>query len=327
MSATSPLTSVPTTNTGHLRSLRQTLVRSGIFIVLALVCLAGVIFSRQFATRDNIDTILTQAVPLMLVALGEAFVIFTGEIDLSVGAVVSLGSVIVGETMGGQDALIVPVALLTLLFGALVGLINGVIVSVIRIPSFLVTLAMVLILTGGDLVWTNAGPTSNITSHFRLLSEGRIGPLPSGIITLAAAITIALWIGDRTALGRAFFAVGSNARAAALAGLHVTRVKVMAFVLSGVFSAMAGVFYTAYVGEGQSFVGQGIELNAIAAVVLGGTSLFGGRGSIAGAVGGVMLLTVLYDLLILAGFGAAHQQVATGLILIIGTLLYVRLRS
>lgn len=300
--------------------------RGGIFVVIALVCVLGTMLSSEFLRRDNIDTIITQTVPLALVALGQTFVIFTGEIDLSVGALLSLASVIIGETMGGSNVRMVPVVLLALLFGAAVGVANGLLVTAIGIPSFIATLAMMLVLEGANLVWTNAGPASNLTSDFRLLSEGHVGPLPAGVVTLVGALLVAYWLAVRTPLGRKLLAVGSNRRAAEISGVHVRRVVIAGFVLSGIFAAAAGVFFTAYVGESQSFVGKGMELNAIAAAVLGGTSLFGGRGSIAGSVGGALLLTIVYDLLILGGFSPPYQQIATGLILIAGTLMYVRVR-
>lgn len=306
--------------------IRVALDRGGIFVVVVAVCVVGTAVSSQFLRQDNIDTIITQTVPLALVALGQSFVIFTGEIDLSVGALLSLASVIIGETMGGSNVRMVPVVVLALAFGAVVGIGNGLLVTAIGIPSFIATLAMMLVLEGANLVWTNAGPASNLSSDFRVLSEGHLGPLPSGIVTLVTGLLAAYWLAARTPLGRSLLAVGSNRRAAEISGIAVRRVVVMGFVLSGIFAAAAGVFFTAYVGESQSFVGKGMELSAIAAAVLGGTSLFGGRGSISGSVGGALLLTIVYDLLILGGLSAPYQQVATGLILIAGTLLYVRVR-
>lgn len=306
---------------------RTILDRGGIFVVVVLVCVLGTFVSAEFLRKDNIDVIITQTVPLALVALGQTFVIFTGNIDLSVGSLLSLASVIVGETMGGSNARMVPVIVLALLFGAGVGTVNGLLVSTVRIPSFIVTLAMMLVLDGVNLVWTNAGPASNLTADFRLISEGHIGPLPSGVLTLAVGVIVAYWIAARTPLGRMFLAVGSNRRAAEISGVRIHRVVIAGFVLSGIFAAAAGVFFTAYVGESQSFVGKGMELSAIAAAVLGGTSLFGGRGSVVGSVGGALLLTIVYDLLILAGLSPPYQQISTGVILIAGTLMYVRARS
>jgi ribose/xylose/arabinose/galactoside ABC-type transport system permease subunit len=220
--------------------------------------------------------------------------------------------------MGAQDAMIAPVLLLVALFGALVGGVNGTLSTKLGIPSFIVTLAMLLILQSINLVWTSGAPASDLAPAFAVFATMRFVGVPVGAVLLVLIVILAWFMLSRTVLGRRFLAVGSNPDAARVAGVDVGRARLWAFILSGLCAAAAGAFYTSYVGSGQSWLGSGMELTAIAAAVIGGVDLFGGRGTAVGAVGGALLLAVIFNLLIIAGVPAAYNPVVTGLLLLAG---------
>jgi ribose/xylose/arabinose/galactoside ABC-type transport system permease subunit len=298
----------------------------GIFAVVLLLGIAGTLLHERFLHPINIRNIVAVATPIAILGLGMAFVLFAGEIDLSVGSTLSIASVILGTFMARETGMIVPVALLALAAGAAVGVVNGLLVAYIGVPSFIATLATLLVVAGINFLWTKGGPRSNLAPEFRLLSEGRIDVWPISMIVLVVVVSVIAWIiTHRTRFGRQLMIVGSNAVAARIAGVDVARVKLGAFMLSGMFAAIAGMFVTARVGSAQSDVGRGMELDAIAAAVLGGISLFGGRGHVLSAVGGALVLGILFNLLILLGLPTEAQLVTTGVVVVAAVLLYSRM--
>lgn len=298
----------------------------GIYGVVLLLMVIGALSNERFLHPLNIRNILSFAAPISILGLGMAFVLFTGEIDLSVGSTLSLSSIILGTFMDKSVSMIVPVVLLALAAGALVGVANGLLVAYVGVPSFVATLATLLVVAGINFVWTKGGPRSNIPKEFRLFSEGRIDVWPVSTVILILVMSGVAWlIAHRTRFGRQLFIIGSNPVAARVAGIDVPRVKLGAYVLSGMFAAVAGMYITARVGSAQSDVGRGMELSAIAAAVLGGISLFGGRGHVLSAVGGGLVLGILFNLLILLGFPTEAQLITTGVVVVAAVLLYSRL--
>ena len=301
--------------------------RMGAWSALLLLTLVASALSPQFLTIRNLTNIVNQSAPLAFIAIGQTFVLLVAGIDLSVGSTVSLVSVATGLWMLGRDAMIPVVLLADLGLGACVGLANGLLIAWRRLPDFIVTLGMLIFLQGVNLAWTKGGPNSDLAPHFRLLSEGRVGPFPVAVFWLAGAAVLAWGLAGRTTFGRAIYAVGGNRAAARLAGVNVNLVRVLTYVISGVCAAMAGAFLTARVGEGQTWVGRGMELDSIAAAVMGGTSLFGGRGTIGGSVAATFILLVLYNILLLKGQSYQVQFVVKGLVIITSVALYTRFRA
>jgi len=301
--------------------------RGAVYVVLVLLIVAGALSYPSFLSAQNIGNIATQAAPIILAALGMTFVLLPAEIDLSVGSLISIVSVIVANGMQGRDSLVLPVLILALLAGAFTGLVNGVLTTGLRIPSFIVTLAMLLILQGINLVWTAGAPSSTLAPSFNGLTGREVLAIPVGVYVVVAAMLVVHFVLKRTYVGRLLFLIGSNPRAVHIAGIAVAPIKTLAFVLSGVLAACAGIFLTSYVGSGQSWLGAGMELTAIAATVIGGTDLFGGRGSAAAAVGGGLLLTVIFNLLIFMGVPSEYDPVATGAILLAGIGIYLASES
>lgn len=328
--ASVPDAPVPAARASTAASARRWLARVGptfgIFGVVLLLVIAGTLLHERFLHPINIRNILAVATPTAILGMGIAFVLFTGEIDLSVGSTLSIASVILGTFMAKEAGMIVPVVLLALAAGALIGVVNGVLVAYIGVPSFIATLATLLVVAGINFVWTKGGPRSNLAPEFRLLSEGRIDVWPVSMVLLIVVVSVIAWlIAHRTRFGRQLIVVGSNAVAARVSGIDVARVKLGAFVLSGMFAAVAGMFITARVGSAQSDVGRGMELDAIAAAVLGGISLFGGRGNVLSAVGGGLVLGILFNLLILLGLPTEAQLITTGVVVVAAVLLYSRM--
>ncbi len=289
-----------------------------IWAVVVALAIVGLVAYPEFGTVQNFGNMVTQAVPVALLAIGVSFVLIAGEIDLSVGSLVSLVSVMIANWMAAQDNMIVPVLCAVAFFGALVGVMNGVLTTRLGIPSFITTLAMLLILQSANLVWTAGAPASDLAPAFAGFAGSSWGGVPVGAPILVFIVFAGWFILYRTVLGRRLFLVGSNPRAAHVAGLNVGGARLQAFVLCSFLSAAGGTFLTSYVGSGQSWLGSGMELAAIAAAVIGGVDLFGGRGTATGAVGGAVLLTLIFNLLIIAGVPAAYNTVVTGVILLVG---------
>ncbi|WP_117207977.1 ABC transporter permease [Allorhizocola rhizosphaerae] len=296
---------------------------TGIGPILALLAvLLMVIAIRQpsFYDPPSLLAFLKRAAPLVILAAGQYFVIVAGDFDLSVGSLVTAEVVIAARLIDGDPAMTWPVVALMIGFGLMVGLANGLITTALRVPSFITTLGMYLILVGAVYTWTGGSPRGALTEEFRLLGRRGIEgipflqQLPYAVLVLAGIATIAVVL-MRSDFGKVLLAVGGNPRAAALSGARVNLMRVIAFLISGLFAAVAAVLLGGF--GGVSFqVGAGLEFTAITAVVLGGVVLGGGRGSVIGAMLGAVTLEVLFTLLNLFGVSGALKSAVQGLIII-----------
>jgi ribose transport system permease protein len=263
---------------------------------------------------------LKRAAPLAVLAAGAYFVLASGEFDLSVGSLVTVVVVVAARLSDGDPANTWPVIALLLAIGLAVGLINGFVTTVLRVPSFITTLAMLLILQGAVFLWTEGAPQGALAENFR--SIGRLGiegipvieELPYSVIILVALGAVAVWL-MRGHFGHRVLAVGDNDRAAALSGINVARVRTAAFVLSAISAVVAGILLGGFAGVSAQ-VGLGLEFEAITAAVLGGTVLGGGRGSVTGAMAGALALIALFTLLNLQGVSGALEDAVEGVIII-----------
>jgi ribose/xylose/arabinose/galactoside ABC-type transport system permease subunit len=308
------------------RALIQFAATHGIFVVVAVFVVFATVSNDRFLQPDNIRNVLQIATPIAILALGQAFVLFTGNVDLSVGSIVSVGAAVLGKYMGADDAMILPVVLLAIGVGGLLGAINGGLVAYARIPSFVATLGTLLAISGAQLVWTQGAPTSNFAPSFNLVSQAGTGEIPTATLGWLIGATFIAWLlASKLAFGRRLLLIGSNARASEIAGLPVRRTVLLAYMLSGMFAAAAAVYLTSTVGSAQAQIGAGRELEAIAACVLGGISLFGGRGRIVSALGGALLLGGLFNFLVLSGAAFEVQQVLKGAVVIVAVLGYARM--
>jgi ribose transport system permease protein len=289
--------------------------------VLLIVVFVWISFEDQnFLTPEGFLAYLKTSAPLAILAIGAYFVLASGEFDLSVGSLVTVTAVVAAKQIDGDPSNTVPTIVLLFAIGAAVGLFNGFATTILRVPSFIVTLAMLLILNGAVFLWTGGAPVGDLADNFRAIGrEGIEGfpvleELPYSAIVLIACAVLAV-IAARGSFGRRVLAVGDNARAAALSGVNVARVKTAAFVISATSAVIAGILLAGFAGV-TSQVGIGLEFQAITAAVLGGVVLGGGRGTVMGAVAGALVLEALFKLLNLYGVDRALEQAFTGIVIV-----------
>lgn len=296
----------------YLNNLRQ----YGILIVFAVICILISIVSPQFLTVSNWTIIFTQVSINALLAFGATFVIITGGIDLSIGSIVAVSSV-TAAMLAHPDAypIILPI-LIALLAGLLIGAFNGFVITKSNIAPFIVTLGTMTIGRGLALILSNGRPVSNLSDSFIFIGSGTFLGIPLLIIVLIFTFILCSIVLNKTILGRYIYAVGGNEQAARASGINVTRVKIAVYSISGLLAGLAGVLLTSRITTGQPNAGAGFELDAIAAVVIGGTSTTGGKGSMLGTLIGVLLIGVINNGLDLLNVTSYYQQVVMGIIII-----------
>ena len=290
---------------------------------IALIILVVVIgtISPQFRTVNNIFSLLRQSSVNGLIALGMTFVILTGGIDLSVGAVLALSTVFAASMISAGVP--VPVAvLISLIIGTVLGLISGFLVSKGRLQPFIATLVTMTIYRGITMIYTNGKPISNLgnSEFLRFIGRGEFLGIPVPVWILLVTFLIFFFLLKKTVLGRKIYAVGSNQKAAAIAGVNINKIKLFVYSVSGFMSALAGIILLSRLGSAQPVLGIGYELDAIAAVALGGTSLSGGRGKFYGTLIGVLIIAVLNNGLNILGVSSYYQDVAKGIVILIAVL-------
>ena len=296
----------------YIKNLRQ----YGIFIVFSIICLIISFISPQFLTVSNWTIIITQVSINALLAFGVTFVIITGGIDLSLGSIVAVAGVS-AAMLAHPDSYPVLVPVFAGLFaGLLIGAFNGFIITKSKIAPFIVTLGTMTIGRGLALILSNGRPVSNLSDSFVFIGSGKLMGIPLLIIILICIFIICSVILNKTILGRYIYAVGGNEQAARASGINVTQVKMAVYSISGVLAGLAGILLTSRITTGQPNAGAGFELDAIAAVVIGGTSTTGGKGSISGTLVGVLLIGVINNSLDLLNVTSYYQQVVMGIIII-----------
>jgi ribose transport system permease protein len=327
MTTTPEVLTVPVRRRLTTRGRRWRPDRAGAPIVLALVLIGGsLVFGESFASGQNFGNIALDSSYLLLIAIGMTFVILSGGIDLSVGSLLALAGVLTayGARWGSLAAVLLP-----LLVCAAFGLVNGLLIARARIAPFIVTLAALLFARGLAFAVADEGNTVYIIPADLMLTrlgQARWLGLPAPVWLALLAFVVAVVILNRTRFGQSVFAVGDNQEAAELMGLPVARVRLLVYVASAVLTGIAGVLVAAQTQSGLPTIGEGRELEAIAAVVIGGTLLSGGAGSLSGTLAGVLLLKVIQNLINQVGtLTAYYQQVVSGTFLILVVLVQSRL--
>jgi ribose/xylose/arabinose/galactoside ABC-type transport system permease subunit len=311
---------------GRRNRLAEFLLRYG--IVLALIALGAVFAWRSpvFLTGDNLLQILLQASVNIIVALGMTYVIITAGIDLSVGSTAAFSGMVAATAMSAGLpvlGLTLPwpaAVLLGILTGVLVGLLNGVIVTSLRITPFIVTLGMLSVVRGLTLIFSGGRPVFGFSEGFTNLA-GTVGPIPVPAIIAGILAVVSAFVLRFTRLGEYTYAIGGNEEAARLSGVPVNRYKIAIYTLCGAFAATAGIVLTARLRVAEPNAATGYELDAIAATVMGGTSLFGGEGTVVGTVIGALIIATLRNGLNLLNVQAYYQQLAIGLVIILAVAL------
>jgi ribose transport system permease protein len=288
----------------------------GILIGFVALCVALSIISPAFLTEANILNILRQVSTNANLALGMTLVIIICGIDLSVGSIVALSGTVTGGLIAFSGVPISIAVLIGILVGTLAGAFNGVVVAYTGIPSFIVTLAMLNIARGAAYVYTGGQPIRVMNEGFNVLGAGYLGPIPLPVIYSFIFLVITFLILNKTKLGRHIYAVGGNKEAARFTGIKIKKVEIFVYTFSGFLAAFSGVVLAARMFSGQPTVGNGFELDAIAAVVLGGTSMTGGIGKIGGTLIGVLVIGVLNNGLNLLNINSFWQLIIKGIVIL-----------
>ena len=301
------------------------LVNYGIWAALGIAILTAAVIAPRFLSAANVHDLMSAMSVLGIVSVGQTVAILSGGIDLSVGMLMGLVTVLTNGIMKGDPALAWPMAALGVAIGLTVGLANGVLLVVTRIEPLILTFGMLSILAGGIFVYTDR-TIGSAPANFRQIAEGSIGPFPVLFIVMVLAALLAWVVLTRTRFGRYVYAIGGSEEHARRAGISVGRMKIAVYAISGLYAGIAGVGLAARIGSGYTLAGQGFELDSIVAVVLGGTSLAGGRGGVFGTIGSVLFLTILSNGLNLAGISPYSQLVVKGLVVVAAVVLYTRAR-
>lgn len=298
---------------------------AGIGLALVLLCLAFSLFAPRFASVANLTNIFTQISINTVIAVGMTFVILLGGIDLSVGSVLALCTIVAGLTIT-NPALPVPAAialavLASILVGSACGLFNGFVTERWKIHSFIVTLGMLNIARGAALQISESRTIFSFPAVFNQFGAATVLGVPVIFIIAVVLVLIGRFILNRTVYGRLIYAIGNNEEAVRLSGHNPSLMKVIAFTLTGLCVGLAGIMYMLRLNIASPILGVGFELNAIAAVVIGGTSMSGGKGSMVGTFLGACIIGVLNNGLLLLGMGDFARQIVTGFIIIVAVII------
>lgn len=300
---------------------RQLGTLSGLF-GLALVLWA---LTPHFLTVSNLLNIAEQATIIAIIAVGMTFVIITAGIDLSVGSTLAFAGVVMASALHRELPL--PLALMVGLgTGLFCGLLNGLLITIGRLPPFIATLGMMSVARGAALMFTEGRPISGFSGDFRALATGEALRVPIPVIIMIVVYVIAHFVLRRTKLGRYTYAIGGNEEAALLSGVNVKLYKTLVYGLAGMLGGLAAILLTARLNSAQPIAGMMYELDAIAATVIGGTSLLGGEGTVLGTLIGALIMAVLRNGLNLLGVSSFIQQVVIGSVIIIAVLIDMALK-
>lgn len=301
---------------------KELITKLGPLIGLFLLVIVITVLNPSFLSVNNLLNVLRQVSISALIAFGMTFVILTGGIDLSVGSTLALtGAVAASLLAGGTDPFIAMG--LALILGLVLGAINGVIITKGKVAPFIATLATMTIYRGLTLVYTEGRPVSGLGDSlaFQLFGKGYFFGIPVPVITMVVAFAILYFILHKTTFGRRVYAVGGNEEAAKLSGISPDRVKIAVYAITGFLAAMSALILTSRLNSAQPTAGESYELDAIAAVVLGGTSLTGGKGWIFGTLVGALIIGVLNNGMNLIGVSSFFQQVVKGAVILLAVLL------
>lgn len=318
------MTSMEGDRTGfNLGSVKEILIKRAMIVLMALVIIAFALGNENFISTPNMEAILVSAAPFALIAIGQTLVILTGGIDLSVGSIIALSSMVTALFVKSQPDLVWLAPVVGLVVGLIVGSVSGVLVARELVQPFIATLAMMTAAGGLAYVVGGGSPISGLADGYgQIANYSMLGFRPPVILMIVGLIGFAILM-SRTSYGLRVYAVGGNAEASRIAGIRIGAVRYSVYAISGALAGLSGVLLSSRVVSGLPNLGQGYELDAIAAVVIGGASLFGGRGSIWGTALGLLLIQTLNNGLDLMGVAAYWQDVIKGVLIVLAVTLDV----
>jgi ribose/xylose/arabinose/galactoside ABC-type transport system permease subunit len=292
-----------------------------VYTALAILVVSASVYSPRFRSLDNVLNILQESVLLSLVSIGQTLVVLAGGIDLSVGSLVKLSTLIAALIINGHDGMIVPALLICVGLGTVVGLGNGLVITRMGVAPFVVTFAAFYILRGSAYALSTT-PVGSDAPALDVFYNASVLSIPA-VLLLWAFVWVAAWFALHfSAFGRHIYAIGGQQTVARLAGIKVDRIKIAVYVLCSVLAALGGLYELARITIGDPQVGEGLELDSITAVAIGGTSLFGGRGYIVGTFGGVLLLGVINNMFNLLQVNSFYQDLVKGIMILIAVAVY-----
>jgi len=294
--------------------------RYGIILALIILAVALSFLSPYFLTINNLFNVLLQASINLIVAVGMTFVITSAGIDLSVGSIVALAGMVMADAMSKKMGLPIAVGL-ALVVGTLSGCLNGILITRLRLPPFIVTLGTMSILRGLALIYNQGRPIYGLPQAELQAISGYVGPIPIPVIIALSVAFLFHMVLHHTTIGEYTIAIGGNEEAARLSGINVTRYKVIIYGISGLMCGLAGIVLTARLSAAEPIAGMLYELDAIAATVMGGTSLMGGEGTIVGTIIGALIMSVLRNGLNLLNIQSYYQQVVIGVVIVLAVAL------
>ena len=309
-------------NTSALRGFFQ---RFGLLISFLLLCVALSFLSDRFLTVGNWTNILRQSSINLIIAIGMTYVILTAGIDLSVGSVLALSTIVTADLLQ-RGIPILPTMIIGLTLGGVLGLASGLLISRIKVPPFVATLGMMTVARGLALTYTQGRPITGLPDAFRTIGTGFLGPIPMPIIVAGVAFLAGYILLTRTRMGMNIYALGNNPVAAHYTGIATANYTTFVYVLAGALAALAGMILVARLDSAQPTAGISYEFDAIAAVVVGGTSFAGGEGSLVGTLLGVLVISVLNNGINLLNVSSFYQPVVTGVVIALALLLYKAVR-
>ncbi len=292
-----------------------------VYAFILLLVIIGITQSERFFTERNLTNVARQSAFLGIVALGQMLVILTAGIDLSVGSLVKVSILVSAIVMNGESGNVLPAIIATLGLGVLVGLIHGFLINELRIAPFIVTLASLVILRGIGLT-ISSSPVGKASREVMMFYVQKIGPIPIIAWMFFLLIVLTMLLLRFTVFGKYLYAVGGNIEVARLSGVPIKAVRYGVYVLCSLTAAVTGLLWLSRMGVGDPAIGDGIELQTITAVIIGGTSLFGGRASVLGTLGGVLLLGLTANLLVMLGVNQFIQGLIQGVIIVAAVALY-----
>jgi len=299
-----------------LQRARHVWRQQGTLVAFLVICIAFALTAPGFLTPDNIFNVLRQVAIVGILSVGETFVLLTGGVDLSVASLLAFTGIVSASVEAGHHGTALAV-LVALALGAGLGLVQGLVTTRMRIPPFIVTLGGLSAFRGATLLWNGGNPVIGMGPTYLFFGKGMLGPVPVPVIIFLAAIAICQFVLTRTKFGRFIYAVGGNPEAARLSGLNVDLLVTAVYVISGFFAGLAGLVLTSRLNAADPVTATGWELTAIAAVVIGGTSLFGGTGSMLGTLIGALIIGVINNGLTLMNVPSYYQQIVIGIIIVL----------
>lgn len=315
----------------NITSQRVKLAKFQSTIALLLLCIFLSILSDKFLTVDNGWNVLRQISVNICISVGMTLVVLTAGIDLSVGSILAFSGAVAagllksGISFPGNDLFIGFTLLGTVLAGvatgSFLGFFNGWVITKFKVPPFVATLAMLTVARGFTMLWTKGYPISSLGPDFAFIGTGWFLGIPILVWIAVVIIVAAMIISNKTALGRYIYAIGGNENAARLSGININKVKIIVYTLAGALAAIGGIMVTSRLDSAQPNAGMSYELDAIAAVVIGGTSLSGGRGTIIGTVLGAIIIGVLNNGLVLLDVSPFWQQVVKGMVILLAVMI------